>query len=281
MTGKKNAIPYLVLVLKGVVVGFGAIMPGISGGTLCVAFGMYRPLLNVFSNPVKTLREDGWKLFAFVLGAGLGFVGLSGLAGWLMEKNSQLITCVFIGFILGTIPELWKDAGEQGRKRSSYISMGAGFFILLGVLLLLRSNGGVAITPGIGGFLFCGVMWGISFIVPGLSSSTLLIFFGLYQPMLEGISRLSMPVLLPLAAGVGLCLLLLPRAVNALYRRWYSQISHAIIGVVLASTVSVIPADLFRSLSGAWTGIIAVIAGCAVSYAAGRACARLGQDEKS
>ena len=75
MTGKKNAIPYLVLVLKGVVVGFGAIMPGISGGTLCVAFGMYRPLLNVFSNPVKTLREDGWKLFAFVLGAGLGFVG--------------------------------------------------------------------------------------------------------------------------------------------------------------------------------------------------------------
>ena len=53
-------------------------------------------------------------------------------------------------------------------------------------------------------------MWGLSFVVPGLSSSTLQIFFGLYQPMLDGISSLSMPVLLPLAAGVALCLLLLP-----------------------------------------------------------------------
>lgn len=36
--------------LEGVVVGFGAILPGISGGTLCVAFGMYRPLIETLSS---------------------------------------------------------------------------------------------------------------------------------------------------------------------------------------------------------------------------------------
>ena len=38
-------------VLEGIIVGFGAIMPGISGGTLCVAFGMYKPLMGVLSTP--------------------------------------------------------------------------------------------------------------------------------------------------------------------------------------------------------------------------------------
>ena len=113
-------------------------MPGISGGTLCVAFGMYEPLLHIFSHPRKAIRKDGLKLLFFLLGVGIGFFGLAGLAGWLMAKNSQAVTCVFIGFIIGTIPELWRDAGKEGRTLSSFLSMFAGFALLLSILLLLR-----------------------------------------------------------------------------------------------------------------------------------------------
>lgn len=276
----KDAIKrHIILIIKGVAVGFGAIMPGISGGTLCVAFGMYQPLLEVLSHPRTAIRKHWLRLSVFLLGAGIGFIGLSGLAGWMLGSNSQAVTYLFIGLIIGTMPELWRNAGQKGRNASSGFAMLLGFVAMLGVLLLLRHSTAVVITPDFWGFLLCGFMWGISFIVPGLSSSTILLFFGLYQPMLDGISKLSFSVLIPLAIGAGVCLLVFPKAVNAAYRRWHSGISHAIIGIVAASTVMIVPFGQVNPMVLALNAVC-VCAGAVLSYAAGRACLRLEQQER-
>lgn len=129
-----------------------------------------------------------------MLGIAVGFVGLSGIAAILLEKNTVLVTCAFIGFILGTFPALWKDAGIEGRKKSSYASLVVCFVVMLGVLALFKTQLSVTVAPGIWGYLLCGLLWGLSFVIPGLSSSSLLLLFGLYQPMLEGISSLNMGV---------------------------------------------------------------------------------------
>ena len=273
---KRHIAENILLALKGALVGFGAIMPGISGGTLCVAFGMYQPLIELFSHPRQALQKHWLSLCVFLFGAGIGFIGLSGLAGWLLEQNSQAVTCAFIGLIVGTIPELWRDAGQKGRRPSAYFAMVAGFTLMLSLLLLFRQIDAVSLRPDFWGFLFCGVMWGVSFIVPGLSSSTLLLFFGLYQPMLDGISRLSPGVLLPLAVGAGLCLLILSRGVHAAYRKWYAGISHAMIGIVVATAIMILPA---HSGSAAKIALnwVCLAAGAVVSYAAGRACLKLSQ----
>lgn len=268
-------LQYLLLVLRGILVGFGAIMPGISGGTLCVAFGMYQPLMQLLAHPIQTLRKDGLRLAAFVLGVGIGFVGLSGLASWLMAKDSDGITCAFIGLILGTLPGLWQDAGKTGRGRAAYGSLAAGFMVLGGALLVLRRGGGVTIAPDFWGFLICGVFWGLSFVVPGLGSSTLLIFFGLYQPMLEGIAQLSFPVLIPLALGMGLCLLTLPRLVNLALEKKPVEIAHAIIGVTAASVLAVIPGGIFQSFGRGLTAVLYMLAGFVLAFVADRLCARL------
>lgn len=277
---KMGIVQAIILFFKGVVVGFGAIMPGISGGTLCVAFGMYNILLEVLSHPFKTLRKHWAVIVVFVLGAGVGFVGLSGLAGWLLDMNSQMVTCAFMGFIIGTIPELWRNAGEKYRRRSSYVSMVVGFVVLLTILLLVRNAESITIAPGIGGFFLCGIFWGLSFIVPGLSSSTFLLFFGLYQPMLEGISHLSLPVLIPLAAGVILCMVILPKGVEALFRKWHSEASHAILGIVAASTLLIFPVELLQSPTQILIGLLFVIGGAVVSYALSCLCDRLQQGQE-
>ncbi len=277
---KINIFNLIVLLFKGALVGFGAIMPGISGGTLCVAFGMYQPIMNLLSHPFKELKKNGVNLFFFILGGGLGFIGLSGLAALLLEKDSTAMICAFIGFIIGTIPDLWHDAGKQGRKNSSYASMAVGFAVLLAILLSVRAADGISVQPDIWGFLICGVLWGLSFVVPGLSSSTLIIFIGLYQPMLDGISALSMPVLIPLAIGAGACLLALPRAVNAAFDRWYSQLSHAIIGIVIASTVTIIPMEMFDSAKSILLGVMYIVLGAVVSFFLTKLCNKLVPEEK-
>lgn len=279
-SAKFNIFNLIVLLFKGALVGFGAIMPGISGGTLCVAFGMYQPIMNLLSHPFKELRKNGVNLFFFILGGGLGFIGLSGLAALLLEKDSTAMICAFIGFIIGTIPDLWHDAGKQGRKNSSYILMAVGFAVLLAILLSVKNASGITINPDIWGFLICGVLWGLSFVVPGLSSSTLIIFIGLYQPMLDGISSLSMKVLIPLAIGAGACLLALPRVVNMAFDKWYSQLSHAIIGIVIASTVTIIPTEMFASTKSILLGVMYIVIGAAVSFFLTKLCNKLVPGEK-
>ncbi len=264
-----------ILALKGILVGFGAIMPGISGGTLCVAFGMYDYIIGLLSRPRETLKKHWAKLLIFILGAGLGFIGLSGLAGALLEANGKLVTCVFIGFVIGTMPSLWHSAGKKGRGSPSYVSMAVSFVIMLAVLIFLRNANGIEVSPNMLSFFFSGIVWGLSFIVPGLSSSTLLLFFGLYEPMLTGISRLALSVVIPLGLGFGLCMLLLPRAVNALYKSKYAEASHAIIGVVVASMIMIFPVDAVSSLSGVASVVACILGGAIVSYCLDKLCSRL------
>ena len=59
---KRSAILTCILwVLEGILVGFGAILPGVSGGALCAAFGMYHPLIETFSAPKDGIRKY-WRM---------------------------------------------------------------------------------------------------------------------------------------------------------------------------------------------------------------------------
>lgn len=278
---KRNRIIQGILwLLEGVIVGFGAIMPGISGGALCVAFGMYKPLIGILSDPKNSIKKHWKMLGVFLLGGVIGFIGLSGVADWLMLRNSQAVTCAFIGFIIGTVPGLWSDAGKQGRKSSSYVALIVGFAAMLGLLWLLKSQSAITFQANIWGYLFCGIMWGLSLVIPGLSSSTLLLFFGLYQPMLDGIVKFSPEVLIPLAIGVVICLLTLPKGVDAAYKRFYSVISHSILGIVAATTVMIIP-SFHTETTNILLYIACIVGGSVVSYFLSNACERLKNRSES
>ena len=271
---KHHVLQDFLYILKGILVGFGAILPGISGGALCAAFGVYKPIIEVLSRPRSGILAHWRMLIFFVLGGAVGFVGLSGFANYLMVKNSAAVTCAFFGFILGTLPGLWKDAGKQGRSWSSYLSLLLGFLLMTCLLLLLRYAASIQLKPNVWGFLLCGVLWGISFIVPGLSSSTLLLFFGLYQPMLDGISKLSPQVLLPLMLGAAVCLLTLPRGVRAAYRRFDSVMSHAVLGIVIATSILILPS--FRvSIPELTIYLLCIVGGTCFSWIMGKICDRL------
>ena len=269
-----NKLLYLMWLMEGILIGFGAILPGVSGGTLCVAFGMYKPIMETITDIRGGIKKHGIKLMVFALGALLGFVGLSGLAAWLLEQNIAVITCVFIGLIIGTFPELWKDAGRQGRTNGSYIALTSGFIAMLLLLTLLKTRLDFEIAPNFWGFLLCGVLWGLSFIIPGLSSSTLLLFFGLYQPMLKGIAAFDFSVLIPMGLGMLACVIPLSRFIRKAYEKQYNLISHSILGIVGATAVMIFPAaDGSAGNFAIW--LIAVIVGAVASFGLSRLCEKI------
>jgi putative membrane protein len=260
MNNTKNKVVQIFLwIIQGFIVGIGAILPGVSGGTLCYAFGIYDPILDVLSSPIKGLKKH-WKMMIFViLGGGLGFVGFAGITNWLLKLNEAVVLCVFVGLIAGTLPDIWKDAGKQGRGKGSYIGLVVSFVTISAVFFVFKELWHLTIQPSTVGWIICGILWGLSFIVPGFSSSTLLLFFGIYDKMSEGISTLNFSVLIPLGLAMLATLLLFSRLMRLVFDKFYAVVSHCVLGFVVATTLMIIP-----SFKTEWYNILIYI-GCIIA----------------
>lgn len=252
-------VQFLLRIIQGCIIGVGGILPGVSGGAMCVIFGVYRPLMETLAHPFKKLKENFILLFPVGIGIGIGFVGLAGLVKQIMELHEDRAVCAFIGLILGMIPQLWRDAGEQGRGKRAWISLGVSFTVLTAVFLYLKYGTGLSITPNIGWWFFCGVVWGLNVIIPGTSSSSAMIFLGIFKPMLEGISSLDMRVIIPIGIGAAAVVLTLSRGINALFHRFHTVTYHAILGAVLAMVLPIIPIQFGSTVDVIWDVALAVV----------------------
>lgn len=258
----KKVILQVFRVVQGALIGGGAILPGISGGVMSVLFGIYRPLMQLFTHPIKAIKEN-WRLFIPVgIGAAAGFVLFAKLMALLFADYEPYAASLFFGLIIGTVPMLWKDAGSQGRTKGGYASTIISFLALGGVLtfLLLQDEG--TIQPNAWWYLFCGGVWGLSLIVPGLSSSAILIVMGLYEPMSEGIGSLNFGVIIPLLVGIVAIAALLARFVNMLFDKKFTIVSHGIVGLVTASAIMIIP-QAFKNVTLTFSttaGILEIVA---------------------
>lgn len=230
----------LVRVLQGALIGLGAVLPGVSGGVLCVIFGVYQPIMEVLANPAQALCKHFRLLAPIGAGVVLGFLGVAKLLGFLLSRYPDPSVCLFVGLIAGMLPSLYREAGEKGRTKASFAAMGAAFAALLALLLGLKAVS-VTIAPGFAAYLFCGFCLALSVIAPGMSFSTLLMPLGLYTPFVDGVGNLALSVLIPGGIGAAVTVLLLSHAVARLMQAHASVVFHAIIGIVAAATLVIVP----------------------------------------
>ena len=241
--------------LCGVLIGAGAILPGVSGGVLAVVFDIYRPFMEVLTHPREAIPKY-WRWFLPIgLGCAIGFLGFAKGIAAAIDVSSTVTTWLFIGLIVGTVPSLFREAGKEGRSIGSWVSMavcaGAIFFSLFYVGKVIC----VTVEPNFWWYNFCGALWGMSLVIQGLTSSSLMMALGMYQPMLEGLARLDFLVLSACLPGMVLTILLLARLVSWFFRKHYSIAFHGIFGIVLASTLVIIP----TSYVGAWEIVLSAV----------------------
>jgi putative membrane protein len=241
---------WLFSTLKGALIGTGAILPGISGGVLCVVFGVYRPVMELLAHPIRELKKNFWYFVPLFLGLSVGVLGISKLLQWVLERAETPAMWTFIGLIAGTFPSLWKEAGKEARTKGSWVALLVTFALMLPFLFYMESmqNGqatqaaqSAPETYGVWIWLACGVFWGLGFIAPGLSPSSIFFVLGVMGPMMQGISTLSLPVLLPMGFGLIVCVLSLSRGIGWLLTHKNSVTMHVVLGLTFASTVAILP----------------------------------------
>ena len=241
---------FLGKVLQGALIGLGAVLPGISGGVLSVVFGVYRPIMELLSDPVHKWRTHLPELFPYMIGSAAGFLGVANLLSYVLETYPEPSVCVFVGLIVGMLPSLWREAGEQGRTVGNVILSCVTLVAMLSLLFWLQ-NSQNAVEPGLLSFLFCGFAFALSVIAPGMSFSTILMPLGLYTPFVEGIGHVRPEVLLPGVAGCVVTFICLAKLVNRLFERHYALMFHGIFGIVGAATVMTVPWGSFATSADA------------------------------
>lgn len=237
---------WFVRLIKGIIVGIGFILPGLSGGVLAVIMGMYDPLIKFLANLKEKFIKNVLFFLPFGIGAAIGIVLFAVVVEKAFGKYAAQFVCLFIGFVAGTFPSLYKTAGKYGRK-------GKDIFILilsaLGIFLLMLVGGEqlTEVTPNILSWLAAGLLMGLGLIVPGLSPSNFLIYFGMYDKMATGIKDFDFAVIIPLIIGFILCVILFSKLADYLFKKYYSGMYHFILGLVIGSSLAIFPTVVFPS----------------------------------
>lgn len=266
---KSGSLQIIFRIVQGALIGLGAVLPGISGGVLSVIFGIYKPIMELLSNPFKNFKTHVPKLIPVFLGGVIGFLGVANILSFFLEKYPDPSVCVFIGLITGMLPSLFREAGEQGRTKGSYISLIVCMCLIFAILIGLQMTS-MEVRPNFFWYLFCGFCLALSVIAPGMSFSTLLMPLGLYTPFVDGIGHFDLGILIPAGIGALVTVICLAKAINALFDNFYSLAFHGIIGIVIAAMVMIIPVSGFQSAGTAVVNIICIVVGIAAALALDR-----------
>lgn len=266
---KESPLLFLYRIIQGALIGGGAILPGVSGGVLAVVFGIYQPMMAFLSRPFQTFKTY-WKLFIpIILGVGLGFWGFAKLIAWLFSGDSPYPLALFIGLILGTVPQLYKSAQKpqngvsltDSEKKNNLLALVISFVALMAFLFFIsRQTSMQSIEPTVLWSFLSGLIWGFSLVVPGLSSSSILLFIGIYTKLMAGVKDLNFSIIIPLFIGIAIVAFVFARFVDRLFEKRYGIASNAVVGLVAASTLAIIffPPPEYK-IDSVTTGLICLV----------------------
>ena len=246
----------------------GAVLPGLSGGALAAIFGIYEPLIHFFSNIKKDFKSNIKFLLPVIFGGIVGIFMLSHVLTFLLEYNLAEISIFFVGCMLGIFPSLVKQASAKGRDPIHIvltIGVAIASFLILSNLFVSTASTHLS-SIGTGAWIASGGLIGLGITFPGLSPSNFLMYLNLYQPLNDAISNLHFAILIPVAVGGILSVILTAKLVTYLLKVAYTLVYHTILGLVLTSTVMIIPRDFNSTLMIALCLMAGISVGIAMSY---------------
>ena len=278
----------IVNVFRGFCMALADSVPGVSGGTVAFILGFYDKFINSLND---LFSKDGNKKEAikFLIKLGIGWIIGMALATIILSKvfesHIYVVSSLFVGFILFAIPLIIKDDLKLLKGNYKHLIFTVIGIVVVSLLTYLNQktinsidisvsslNIGLCIYTFVAGMVAISAM-----VLPGISGSTLLLIFGLYLPIINGIKETLhlnlefVPILFIFGLGVIAGIFLVIRLVKRALEKYRSQTIYTIIGLMIGSIYAIImgPTSLSTPkspLSFATFSVIAFIVGGVVVF---------------
>lgn len=248
-------VPIVRCGLGGVLMGLANLVPGISGGTMLVACGIYTLFIEAVSDltRLRFSRRALLVLGCVVLGAGIAIGGLAGAIHFALVHHRWVMFSLFIGLTLGGVPILLAMARPVKKDTWAGIIAGAAVMAALVVLQEIGGQGGGLTGPV--GLVIGGAVAASAMILPGVSGAFLLLLLGLYEPIISAIKDSvadlkggdiaglldQMAVVIPVGIGVLIGVALVSNVLKWVLHRYERITLGVLLGLIIAAPAGLYP----------------------------------------
>ena len=251
--------------LKGFIVGIGKIIPGVSGAMLAISLGIYDKSLEYICNFKNNKKESIIYLTPIVLGIILSIVFFSRIISFSLD-NFYLITMLFfVGLIIGGIPSITCKVVKKDYY-ISIISFSAFFFIAIESIdniYIIRNNFFDFLI-----FFGSGLLEAVGTVVPGVSSTALLMIMGTYDLVITSIGNISnFNILIPFGIGFILGIIIIVKVIHYLFKKCEGKVYAFILGIILSSVLLLIIQSFKHSFNLLYLllGLVMMVVGIIIS----------------
>lgn len=268
---------FLIKCLKGIPIGIANIIPGVSGATLAIVMGIFDELIETINSVVKNFFGGKWKEFAknlkflipIAIGMLVGIFAFSKLLNYCLETYPMPTVYFFVGLIVGGLPLIISAAKKEKVEWKHWILFVIAFAIVIGMSLLQGIDAEANAASSVNfiemiKLFFGGVIAASAMVVPGISGSFVLLLLGQYDMAIEAVSNMNFAVIIPIGLGAVVGIILIAKLIEVLLKKFYSYTYMAIIGLIVASIITLTwDAGLYAGI-----GVVSVIASV-ISFAGG------------
>ena len=220
----------------GFFIGIAELLPGISGSTVAVGFGIYNRIIEILSEiKIKNFTLDFKNLnnifhldlmFLLIISMVFSVIFFSKVILYLFTNfNSIFEISLSVVMVLISLLII-KDFSFE--KRSLFL------FIILGALVGLLINQFPNIQTG-NNFLILILIGAIAFsffLVPGISGSAILLSLGSYRLIIEAVAEINFSILVPFAFGCLITLYFLPKIIFNLVDKYNEELMSFFSGLI-------------------------------------------------
>ncbi len=240
--------------IRGFFMALADSVPGVSGGTIAFLMGFFDKFINSLNYLMKGTKEEKIKSIKFLAKIFLGWIVGMGLAvtilANLFDKKIYKMSSLFLGFIIAAIPVMIMEEKESVKgkyKNIIWAIVGAVAVILLSSLKMGSNLDLTHLNIVMFIYIFIAGMLAISaMVLPGISGSTILLSFGLYIPVINGVKDFlhfefsSFTLLFALGLGILFGVATVLRLIKKLLDNHRSAIVYAIIGMMIGSLYAIV-----------------------------------------
>jgi putative membrane protein len=239
-------------VVRGFFMGAADIVPGVSGGTVALLFGIYeRLILNIrnvataighvltrdFVGARDRIRSVEWLwLVSLLVGILVAIASLSAILERLLDEEPVRMAGLFFGLILGSVIVAWRLVKSTSLEVVVIgLLTAVVFFLFLGIRSDTSSDAAEIVTKPLWLFFLVGTIAICAMILPGISGSFLLVMMGMYSEVLGAVNERDFITLLVFAAGCAVGLALFSTLLEWLLEHHHDRVMAAMIGLMLGS----------------------------------------------
>lgn len=191
----------MINILKGFIIATSLLVPGVSGATMMMTLNVYTPALEFLTGLTQGKLVYKKMMLHLFGGALLGLVGFSFVMQYLVTHFGKWIGYFFLGSILYGLWIMIKQIPFDRLKKHHF------FYLIIGILIAvslesLEATKLISESPNLALILLGGIGIAVALILPGISTSFVLLTLGLYEPVLEALSTFNFGFIGLLLVGV-------------------------------------------------------------------------------